>query len=99
MARTRSAQYNDTRRALLGDAARRFAEQGYARTSIADLAEACGVSRGALYHYFETKEAMLFAILDEHVRGLIAELEAGLAGVEGARPRLRQAIKAASTKM
>jgi len=48
------------------------------RSSIADLADACKLSRGALYHYFESKEAILFAILDAHVREMIERVEAAV---------------------
>ena len=78
MARTRSENYEDIALAILGHAARLFGTQGYERSSIADLAEACGLSRGALYHYFDSKEAILFAMLDTHVRGLLGKLEAAM---------------------
>ena len=48
------------------------------RSSIADLADACKLSRGALYHYFNSKEAILFAILDAHVREMIQRVEAAV---------------------
>ena len=55
-----------------------FSAQGYMRSSIADLADACKLSRGALYHYFDSKEAILFAILDAHVREMIQRVEAAV---------------------
>ncbi|MCC7166924.1 MAG: TetR/AcrR family transcriptional regulator [Rhodospirillales bacterium] len=78
MARTRSARYDDIRKAILKKAAKLFADAGYARSSIADLVEACGISRGALYHYFDSKQAILFAILDNHVGELFAQVEAAI---------------------
>jgi AcrR family transcriptional regulator len=45
-----------------------FAEKGYAETSMADIAEACNVQKPTLYHYFESKEALLFGILECHVQ-------------------------------
>ena len=68
MARTRSENYDTIQRGILAKAAQVFAAQGYMRASVADLTRACRLSRGALYHYFESKEAILFAILDAHVR-------------------------------
>ncbi len=64
------------------------------RASIAELAEACQLSRGALYHYFDSKEAILFAILDAHVREMIADVEAALAGQSATLDRFRAAIRA-----
>lgn len=64
MARTRSQNYDAIHLGILTHAAALFSAQGYTRSSIADLADACKLSRGALYHYFDSKEAILFAILD-----------------------------------
>ena len=74
MARTRSPEFEDIQLGILSRAARLFAAHGYERTSIGDLVKACDVSRGALYHYFESKEAILFAMLDTLVRGLLEKL-------------------------
>ncbi|MEL4424082.1 TetR/AcrR family transcriptional regulator, partial [Shewanella algae] len=68
--------------------------QGYMRASIADLADACKLSRGALYHYFDSKEAILFAILDAHIREMIADVEAAMAGKATTLEQFRAAIQA-----
>lgn len=44
---------------LLAAATRLFAEQGYDRTSVQEIVEAAGVTKGALYHYFGSKEDLL----------------------------------------
>src|ERR1700682_2745572 len=79
MARTRSENYDGIYQGILSTACGLFARQGYMRSSIAELADACKLSRGALYHYFDSKEAILFAILDAHVREMIQHVEAALA--------------------
>ena len=78
MARTRSENYDGIHLGILTNAAALFSAQGYMRSSIADLADACKLSRGALYHYFDSKEAILFAILDANVREMIARVEASV---------------------
>ena len=78
MARTQSERYPEIRENILKQAARLFAEQGYAGTTIIDLADACESSRGALYHYFGSKEDILFHILDEHVRNLFNQIQAAV---------------------
>lgn len=83
MARTRSAHYEDIQSGILKKAARLFATHGYERTSIGDLVRACDLSRGAIYHYFESKEAILFAMMDTLVRGLLETLQEA-ASVEAA---------------
>ncbi|MFC7586574.1 TetR/AcrR family transcriptional regulator [Nonomuraea antimicrobica] len=50
-----------TRRALVEAAARLFAEKGYARTTVAEIAAAAEVSTATLFNYFADKEDILFA--------------------------------------
>ncbi|WP_454644788.1 TetR family transcriptional regulator [Bradyrhizobium liaoningense] len=94
MARTRSENYDDIQRGILNAACELFAQQGYMRASIADLAEACRLSRGALYHYFQSKEAILFAILDAHVRRMIADVESAISSKSATLDQFRAAIRA-----
>ncbi|QKJ20175.1 TetR/AcrR family transcriptional regulator [Microbacterium hominis] len=42
-----------------------FATQGYATTSVQQIVEAAGVTKGAMYHYFESKDDLLFGIYDK----------------------------------
>ena len=41
-----------------------FAEHGYAQTSVQQIVDAAGVTKGALYHYFKSKDDLLFDIYD-----------------------------------
>jgi AcrR family transcriptional regulator len=45
-------------------AVRLFAAQGYANTSVQQIVDAAGVTKGAMYHYFESKDDLLFAIYE-----------------------------------
>ncbi len=72
MARGRAANYDDQRAAILAQAARLFARQGYAATSMNQVADACALSKAALYHYFRDKYALLTHIAEAHVRLLLA---------------------------
>lgn len=94
MARTRSEHYDDIQNGILTAAASLFAKLGYGRTSITDLAEACGQSRGALYHYFDSKEAILLAILEAHVGRMIADVNAAIQPGVDAHERFHAAISA-----
>ena len=42
-----------------------FATQGFARTSVQQIVEAAGVTKGAMYHYFRSKDDLLFAIYEQ----------------------------------
>src|SRR5215469_12335274 len=54
----------ETRRAIIDTATRLFAEHGYAAVSIEAVLAACQISRGALYHHFSSKEALLEAVFE-----------------------------------
>tara|TARA_R110002049_G_scaffold80462_4_gene204709 strand:+ start:124 stop:723 length:600 start_codon:yes stop_codon:yes gene_type:complete len=71
MARTQSKQYPEIRQGILKSAAELFAVKGFSTTTIVDLAEACHSSRGALYHYFSSKEEILTRIIGEHVSTML----------------------------
>jgi AcrR family transcriptional regulator len=94
MARTRSEKYDDIQAGILRNAARLFATRGYERSSIGDLVEACVLSRGAIYHYFDSKEAILFAMLDTLVRSLLAHLEEAVAAGETPLEKFVRVIEA-----
>jgi AcrR family transcriptional regulator len=67
----------DARRQQIVDAARaRFASHGFARTSMPDLAEAAGLSIGAIYRYFTGKDEIIAAICRQASRALPTELTA-----------------------
>jgi AcrR family transcriptional regulator len=93
MARTRSDNFEAIQQSILKHAVTLFARQGYMRSTIADLADACEVSRGALYHYFDSKEAFLFAILHTHVGNLLSIVEAAAREGGGPREQLRRMIR------
>ncbi len=66
---------------LFNVAAALFAEKGYHGTSIQDLARAMGMKKGSLYHYFNSKEELLFQLLDEYITGALEEIE-GICALE-----------------
>jgi TetR/AcrR family transcriptional regulator len=76
MPRTRARDYGDKRDAILHRAAIAFARDGYDRASMAGLAAECGVSKALLYHYYASKEALLFGILSNHLQALVDVAEA-----------------------
>lgn len=54
-----------TRAVILDAALRLFAEQGFAATSIRDIAAAAGLREGSLYYHFDSKAELLEALFDE----------------------------------
>ncbi|WP_280188114.1 TetR/AcrR family transcriptional regulator [Delftia sp. PS-11] len=70
MARGRSCGYDHQRGLILDQAAALFAHSGYPGTSMNEVAQACGLSKPTIYHYFRDKYALLVDITDGHVTRL-----------------------------
>lgn len=75
MARKRAPGFEAQREDMLAEAARLFAQQGFSATSMNQVAEACGVAKPTLYHYFQDKNDLLAQICDSHVHALLALVE------------------------
>jgi AcrR family transcriptional regulator len=56
---------SETRARIIGAAQRCFALHGYDKTTNKDIAEAAGLTTGALYHYFDSKQALFITVLRE----------------------------------
>lgn len=76
MARERAANYEEKMAQIKDTAATMFAEAGYTSTKMADIATACGASKSMLYHYFPTKDDLLFSMIDDHLRSTVDGLSA-----------------------
>ena len=72
MARPKSSQHDIKRDAILDIAAQRFAAASYPASSMNDLAAAMGTSKARLYHYYGSKDAILFDLLDRYTQQLLA---------------------------
>jgi TetR/AcrR family transcriptional regulator len=94
MARTRASDYDEKRRAILDRSAELFAAHGYDRASMSKIADACGVSKANLYHYYRDKEEILFDVIRLHLEELLEAVEA--ADQPGLSPesRLRSLVAA-----
>ena len=75
MPRKRAPTFEAQREDILAAAARLFADQGFSATSMNQVAEACGVAKPTLYHYFQDKQELLAQICDNHVHALLALVE------------------------
>ena len=71
-----------TRAALLAAAQRLFGEQGFDATTVAEIADAADVAIGSFYNYFDTKDALLGALLHETLAEHLRRMEARRTGVE-----------------
>lgn len=71
MARTQAPDYEERREAIVARAAELFASRGFLGASISDLAEACRTSKSLIYHYYGSKEDILFDVMHGHVKALL----------------------------
>ena len=72
----RVIKHPDLRRSeILDQAFELFLSRGYDNTSLNDIIAEGGISKGAFYHYFRSKEELLAALADRFARITLAELE------------------------
>ncbi|WP_439589015.1 TetR/AcrR family transcriptional regulator [Hydrogenophaga sp.] len=74
MTRARADDYEDKKQAILDKAAALIARKGFEVATMMDVAKACGTSKSHLYHYFPSKEDLLYAIVHEYITRQAAEL-------------------------
>ena len=72
MARPKSATHDIKRDAILDIAAQCFADRSYPAASMNEIAAACGTSKARLYHYYGSKEAILFDLMDRYTQRLLS---------------------------
>ena len=98
MARTIAKDHDQKRTQILAASARLFAEEGYDRASMSQIARACGISKANIYHYYDGKDALLFDLLDSYLRRLrdrVCGLDlAGLDPATGLRSLLTEVLLA-----
>jgi AcrR family transcriptional regulator len=66
-----------------------FADKGFNVATTTDIANACRMSKSALYHYHKSKEAILYSLLIAHVSQVLAEVQQAVDAATGAEERLR----------
>jgi AcrR family transcriptional regulator len=93
MGRGRHAGYDGQREMILERAAGLFARGGYPGTSMNQVAEACGLSKATLYHYFRDKYELLVNIAEGHVTRLRAIVDEALAEESTSEGRMRALVR------
>jgi AcrR family transcriptional regulator len=71
------------REALLEAGRERFARYGLRKTTIADLTEPAGIATGTFYRFFDSKEALFWAVLEGEREDALARYEAAVEAAEG----------------
>jgi AcrR family transcriptional regulator len=92
VARPIAKDHREKRSAILKQAAIYFADHGYDRASVNGVASACGISKSLIYHYYDSKEQLLFDILHSHLTALYEGLIA-LQPAADPEVQLRQLVR------
>jgi AcrR family transcriptional regulator len=86
MPRTQTERSAATKEALLSAARRLWGERGYAAASTPEIAEAAGVTRGAMYHQYANKTELFVAVLEAIETEVIGRLTADVMAAEPSTP-------------
>jgi len=88
LARTQAPDFEERRTRIVERAAELYAGRGFLGASLSDLAEACSTSKSLIYHYFASKEDILFEVMHGHVSALLEAAEHIVKGEGTAREKL-----------
>ena len=83
----------DSRQEILRTAARLFQQRGYDATSMNDVAAALKLSKGGLYHHFQSKDEILFNLMNHAMDITQARVIDGVKGIADPEERLRMLIR------
>ncbi len=81
------------REQIVEAAGEHFSRYGYAKTTVSDLAKSIGFSKAYIYKFFDSKEAIGEAIASKTSTGIVATVEAAVAGASTPTEKLRQMFK------
>jgi AcrR family transcriptional regulator len=73
-------------------AAKLFNTKGYLQTTMDDITTAARFSKGGIYHYFSSKDEILFFVLDRYLNLVLQDLEHDLEEIEAAREKIQYII-------
>jgi AcrR family transcriptional regulator len=87
---SRASSQEERRRQILDAAVRTFAQKGYHACRVSDIAAEAGVAYGLVYHYFESKEAVLEAIFRDTWGMMLEAIKAVEETEDSPREQLRK---------
>lgn len=92
MARPLSPDYDKRRENILQHSAELFAQVGYHKASIDQLAEASNITKSLIYHYFKSKQEILFQCMLSHVELLRSTARGGLDTDQTSKSQLKKIL-------
>lgn len=94
MARPQAPEYEQRREAIVERAAELFARLGFRGASVSDLATACETSKSLIYHYYPSKEDVLYAVMASHIDQLLEDVSIATSSGAPDEAMLRELITA-----
>jgi AcrR family transcriptional regulator len=79
---------------ILNQATRLFVDRGYTSISMREIAEACGVTKAALYYHFKDKESLMLAILESYLDEIEALIQASRSVTGTTREKINYMVRA-----
>jgi AcrR family transcriptional regulator len=70
-----------------------FIRYGYRKTTVEDIGNACGLRKGALYHYFANKEEIFAAVVRRESERIIAEMRSAIEACDDPREQLATMVR------
>ena len=86
-------RFTDTRQRIEEAATRLFVDRGITETSVRDITRAVGISEGALYRHFESKDDLVWQTFEQNYTSFALELQSLAARETGARPKVAAMIR------
>lgn len=93
MVGVRAKDHDGKRQLILEKSAELFGRQGFHKTSIAEIAAACGASKAWLFHYFPNKEAILYTLLFDFLQMFKQRTDAALQEAKIPNERFRAFVR------
>ena len=88
-----AADSTNTRQRILNAAARLFRERGFHASTTRAISEIVGILSGSLFHYFKSKEQMLFEVMNHAATQLCEKAEAAIGASTCPRARFRALVR------
>lgn len=95
MVGVRARDHDDKRQLILERTAELFAKRGFHGTSTAEISAACNASKSWIYHYFESKEAILYELLHDFLEMFLSRIGGAVRAATSPRDRLRAFMREA----
>lgn len=98
MPRVRADDYEAKSQSIMDCAAMLFAKEGYPSAKMQDIAKACGATKSMLYHYFPTKDDLLFEMLMEHLEHVVSSVDEAITKAAPPREKLLAMVQVYTQK-